>query len=131
MRATADRLLIDDDGRAQVFDSLRDRLRVAWQEIANEQTEGLVHLPLGFRGDRVESIEDLLEPRHSREDREFSFWNAQRQVPSGCSRGFSGSRRIAHKPPFAGLGSQAAEEDTNTPARNAREPKGRRVNPSI
>ena len=80
VRAAPQALLVDDDRHAQVLDRVRFRRRVARQEVADEQAEVLVQLPLRFGGDRIEDDRRLARTGHAGEDRDLPLGNPQRHV---------------------------------------------------
>jgi hypothetical protein len=77
MRAAAEPLLVDDDRHVEIFDRVGVRLRILGEEVADEQAEVFVELPLRLCRNRVVHNRRFPRARHAREDRELPFRDLQ------------------------------------------------------
>ena len=72
--------MVDDDGHAQVLESVGVGLGVVRQEVAHEQAEILVQSALSLGGQSVEHQRRLARPRDAGKDGDLALGQAQRDV---------------------------------------------------
>src|SRR6516164_2563912 len=72
--------LIDNNGHAQVFDSVGVRLSIAGQKVTHERAEGFVQLAARFGGNGIENDGRFSRPGYTGEDRDLALGDAQRYI---------------------------------------------------